>query len=114
MTAESLAELKLLLDAARPLPWRQGGSTHNLVDATGYSVADFHHGHEQVTVAALANAAHVLIAAAEKKVERDDLRVENEWLREALEKIAKARVTNTNRLTVDAVGVARAALEKKS
>ena len=110
---ETITELKQLLEAGRPLPWRQGESTHQLVDATGYLVADFHHGPEQVLTAALANAAPALIEAAAHDLvfprlacghlhgdhdpfgcdnraymdERDALRAKNERMREALVEI---------------------------
>lgn len=51
-----VAELESMLNVARPRPWRQGASTHRAVDASGYEVAEFHHGHEQVLTVAVMNA----------------------------------------------------------
>ena len=62
MSEIDLDELERLEKAALPRPWRQGATTHWLVDAEGYEVAEFHHGHEQVFVVALRNAAPALFA----------------------------------------------------
>jgi hypothetical protein len=69
MTREEIKKLRELEEVALPPPWRQGSSTHRMVatlePGSDYEVADFHHGHEQVFVCALRNAAQALLAAAD-------------------------------------------------
>lgn len=64
LTLDQLTHLRELEAAAIPGPWKQGSSTHRAVAANDYHVADFHHGHEQVFVCALRNAAPALLEAA--------------------------------------------------
>lgn len=76
LVPEAIADLEDMVRNATGKEWHQGSSTHRAVTTLNgkeYEIADFHHGHEQVTVCALFNAAPKLLEAAKLLMEAKKL-----------------------------------------